>query len=408
MSSSGVQLRAVTCLSADSRRCPRRDWRSWRSPNARPTTLATVRYDPEHWLRSIGLQPSRILLRGLRRWQRDVRDCLLECHRNGINSVNRAPLLSRGRRIDCRRHRLTKRLEVGRPAFSIGRTRRLTKRLTLRQTLGDLFAIARSNADAIRATFDSLLAQMVPESAALTQNFADWVEAETSVAINVKLYVLINLLNGRVYQNIYEWADEQSRLSGRAVDDILRERLREFYERRITFDRAFDRGEEFRYGELSAGAVVLREYGPYSLVLTRSCQCSLDGVAYLPGDSLKIAFADDGSFVPALIERSVAPSTHYHLMVTSECANEIPAVSRLMWPELIASPSRCFEVVFIGEISLDTVDCVRVLTGEYDRQWDMAFANFGRELDEAQRALVNDFVQLCRGVRDGRVRLEVL
>ena len=40
--------------------------------------------------------------------------------------------------------------------------------------------------------------------------------------------------------------------------------------------------------------------------------------------------------------------------------------------------------------------------------WDMAFANFGRKLGDAERALVQDFVQMRKGVIEGRIQVEVV
>jgi hypothetical protein len=243
----------------------------------------------------------------------------------------------------------------------------------------DLFAIARGNADAVQTAFESVVASMPPEQAAVVREFATWVEAEALISINVKLFVIVEFLNGGRYQNIYEWAQEQSRLSGRSAEDALRERLHKFYARRVTFDRAFKDGEQFRYGALNGGGAGLPEYDPYCVVLARNSVISLGDIACLPGDSLKICFAADGTFDPTLVESRTAPHTHRHLMAAKERASEVPLADKGEWPELVASPGRYFEVVFIGDVSLNTVDCVRVLKTEYDRMWDMAFASFGRK-----------------------------
>jgi len=272
----------------------------------------------------------------------------------------------------------------------------------------DLFAIARGNANRVQAAFESVVASMLPAQAALVREFAAWVEAEALISINVKLFVIVEFLNGGRYQNTYEWAQEQSRLSGRSAEDALRERLHKHYEKRVTFDRAFKDGEQFRYGALNGGGAGLPEYDPYCVVLLRDSQISPEGIAYLPGDSLKICFAADGSFDPTVIESRTTPHTHRHLMAANERAIEVPLANKQEWPGLVASPGRYFEVVFIGDVSLETVECVRVLKTEYDRMWDMAFANFGRKLRDAERALVHDFVQMRRGVIDGRIQVEVV
>ena len=272
----------------------------------------------------------------------------------------------------------------------------------------DLFAIARGNANAVHAAFESVVASLPSEQAALVRDFAVWVEAVTLISVNVKLLVIVEFLNGGRYQNTYEWAQEQSRLSGRSAEDALRERLHEHYEKRVTFDRAFKHGEQFRYGALYGGGAGLPEYDPYCVVLARNFPISLTDIAYLPGDSLKICFAADGSFDPTVIESQSAPHTHRHLLAAKERASEVPLANRNGWPELVASPGRYFEVVFIGDLSLESVEYVRVLKTEYDRMWDMAFGNFGRKLSDAERALVHDFVQMRKGVVDGRIQVEVV
>jgi len=272
----------------------------------------------------------------------------------------------------------------------------------------DLFEIARGNANAVQAAFTSAVATMSPDQAALVHEFAAWVEEKALVSINVKLFVIVDFLNGGRYQNIHEWAQEQSRLSGRSAEDALRERLHKFYDKRVAFDRAFKGGEQFRYGALNAGGAGLPEYDPWCIILTRDFITSLPDIAYLPGDSLTICFSADGAFDVSVVEGRTAPHTHRHLMVAKERASEVPLTDKRDWAGIVASPGRYFEVIFIGDVSLNAVECVRVLKTEYDRMWDMAFASFGRKLGVAERALVHDFVQMRRGVVDGRIQVEVV
>lgn len=272
----------------------------------------------------------------------------------------------------------------------------------------DLFAVARGNAHAVQEAFDSAAASMPTDQAALLREFAAWIEAEALVSINVKLFVIVEFLNGGRYQNTYEWAQEQARLSGRCAEDIMRERLHKFYDKRVAFDRAFNSGEQFRYGALNGGGAGLPEYDPYCAVLTRDFQTSLTHIAWLPGDSLKICFAADDSLDTTVVESRTAPDTHRHLLAATERASEVPPADKRDWAGLVASPGRYFEAVFLGDVSLNTVKCVRVLKTEYDRMWDMAFASFGRKLGDAERALVHDFVQMRRGVVDGKIQVEVV
>jgi hypothetical protein len=150
----------------------------------------------------------------------------------------------------------------------------------------DLFAIAAANAPALEQAFEAAVTAMPPQQAASVRDFASWVDTNALISINVKLYVVGDLLSGRSYQNQHELADEQAGLSGRESGEILRENLGSHYEGRVAFDVAFKDGVRFRYGALNAGSAGLTSYGPYCIVLTRAYEQSLAEVAFLPGDSL--------------------------------------------------------------------------------------------------------------------------
>src|SRR5689334_17505079 len=100
----------------------------------------------------------------------------------------------------------------------------------------DLFASAKANADAVRAAFESVATGMPLDRAAVLRDFADWVLAEGLISVNLRLLVVVELINSGNYQNIYEWAAEQSGLCGRPSEDLLKERLGTFYDKRVTFD----------------------------------------------------------------------------------------------------------------------------------------------------------------------------
>lgn len=83
-------------------------------------------------------------------------------------------------------------------------------------------------------------------------------------------------------------------------------------------------------------------------------------------------------------------------------------MERGQWQPLVALQGPYFDVIFIGEVLPKAVERVCVLKAEYDRMWNLAFASFGKKLDPGERAVGNDFVTLQRGVKDGRLRLEIV
>ena len=271
----------------------------------------------------------------------------------------------------------------------------------------DLFALAQARVPRIIEDFETAVAALPTGDAERLRRFAEWTEANAVISINVDLFVVTELLNGRAYQNIYEWADEQSHMSGRAAGDILRERLKEWFDRRLRFDAGVSNGRTLRYGAMSGGTIGLKEYGSYCLVMTRAFQEALLEIAYWPGDSLVAFWRADGSLDRDTLVRKISPHAHRHLMVACERAGEV-ANDPQSWPSLIASDERYFEAAFAGEVRLESVGCLRVLRSEYERLVSLAFENFGRRLGDAERALVHDFVQLRRAVLNEKIKLEVV
>ncbi len=272
----------------------------------------------------------------------------------------------------------------------------------------DLFEIARSNSETAERDFESLIASLTAEDSQRLRQFANWIKSEALISINVRLFVLNDLIAGKAFQNSYEWASEMAKLSSRKPEEILRERLGKFYNRRVAFDSAFINGTKFRYGALYIRGAGLSDYGPYCAVLKKAFQDSLDNLAYLNGDSLKSCFTIHGDFDPTSVTGTCIGHSHRHFLVAKERAAEVCRTTQDFWHECVTSTNSFFEGIFVSDVNLDAILVVRVLKSEFENTWDLAFANFGRKLGEAEKARVQDFVRLQRAVKTGLVRLEVI
>lgn len=149
-------------------------------------------------------------------------------------------------------------------------------------------------------------------------------------------------------------------------------------------------------------------FDQYCLILRREFQEGSESVAYLPGDSLHVCFKPDGGFDQTLAETFLAPHGHHHLMVAMARAERVPDAKGTDWQLLVLSRDQYFEAIFLGDILLKDIQSLRVSKAEYNRMWDLAFANFGRKLGDAERALVQDFIQVHRAVAAGALRLETI
>jgi len=274
----------------------------------------------------------------------------------------------------------------------------------------DLFDIATNNAKNIDKTFNETIANLSEPKSSAAKNFAQWVESMALIAINLRLFVITEILNGIPYKNIHEWAQEQAVLSGKNKDEILRERLKGFYDKRMAFDQAFQEGECFRYGALNAGGLGLSNYGLYCTVLTHNFHDTLIHSACFSGDSLEICFSKSSTFDPTALIQSIAPFSHRHWLATSQLIADIDTAQQSDWSQLLISTDskQYFEIIFIGEVTLNDLKCIRVSTKEYQQKWDLAFASFDKSLSEPERAEDQDFIQLLRAEKDGKIQLETL
>jgi hypothetical protein len=274
----------------------------------------------------------------------------------------------------------------------------------------DLFDIAANNAEKIDENFNGAIASLSGQKVINVNDFAQWVQSTALISVNLRLFVIVEILNGTPYKNIHEWAQEQAELSGRKKDEILRERLKGFYAKRMTFDQAFQQGERFRYGALNAGGLGLSIYASYCSVLTSNFHNALKHSACLSGDSLDICFAKSNEFDAKILTQSIAPFSHRHALAASQLIAKIDTVQKSEWSQLLISKDskQYFEIIFIGAVTLNDLHCVRVSANEYQQKWDLAFASFDRSLSEPERAEVQDFVQLLRAVKEGKIQLETI
>ncbi len=117
----------------------------------------------------------------------------------------------------------------------------------------DLFAAATENGPSLESAFKEALSGRAEQERASLSGFSERVERDGRVSINARGAELLAFLKAGQYKNIHQLAKEESGRLGRKPEEILRERLGRYYERRLIFDRHFEHGEQFQYGALSIG-----------------------------------------------------------------------------------------------------------------------------------------------------------
>jgi hypothetical protein len=263
----------------------------------------------------------------------------------------------------------------------------------------NLFEIARVNCPHLDGRFQTVNHQP------LVSEFADHVKNLGLVSINMRIKDLANFLITNKYLNSYEWAEEQSIILGRPPEDILKEKLRDFYERRVSFDRTFEYGQNFRYGALNTGGAGCTYYGNFSILMRESFPINLEEIAYLSGDSLKYFMRLDGHPDIENIRQESSAHSHRHYLATLKHILAIPSSNELEWPIMICSGTDYIEAIFVQEVIPDSIKEIRLPVDEHSRLNNLVFEGFDRPLDIHERAEVDAFQTILEKIDEKSLSL---
>ena len=269
----------------------------------------------------------------------------------------------------------------------------------------NLFEVADQNGPALADRFKEAKDARSSDDAAILDRFAERVIQDGLVSLNMRPWVFSTLLAKGRYQNIYEWAQEQADLSGRSVDEILHEKLGSYFSGRIAFDACFEQGRRFRYGALNIGGAGPTRYGAFCVVLASGFSQGSGPVAYLMRDSLNDYVDVNGNVDTEGIRLDAALHGSRHHLTALKHSDTVLSVAEHGWPSLVCSDSGYIEAIFLADVTRQEIDEARIPEQEYQRLRALAFDDFSRCLDEGERALVQDFVDILRAARDDTIIL---
>lgn len=269
----------------------------------------------------------------------------------------------------------------------------------------DLFEIARANALSLSEQFDNLKRNAEPCHAVKLLSFAKKVLDRGCISINMRPSVAAELLTDGRYLNMHQWAEEQSALCGRSVEQIMREKLGPYHDRRLAFESTFSRGQDLQYGALNIGGTGTTHFGQFCVALSQSFPPVHDDVAYLKTDSLTGYVDGSGRMSETGLRKDVAPHSHRHCLAVLKHAADIPRCGEDEWANMMCSDHSYIEAIFVAEVSREFIQEIRLAADEYTRLWNLAFSDFTRELNEGEHALVHDFVVILRASAEHSVTL---
>jgi hypothetical protein len=127
--------------------------------------------------------------------------------------------------------------------------------------LPDLFQLARENAQVLEARWQSVLAATSGSKRSALGRFEAKIKTTARIAVNMNARKLQSFAERAELQNPIQFARRRPPDEGGDAETLLRQSQGKWYERRVCFDRAFVRGEEFQYGSLHLGGPGLTGYG---------------------------------------------------------------------------------------------------------------------------------------------------
>ena len=272
----------------------------------------------------------------------------------------------------------------------------------------NLFTIAEENSPRWETTFCDLAARHAPLA-----EFAQWVEETARISVNCGWSTMTHLLQGDCLKNHYEIARERAARDGSPAEEHLKASLKDFYQRRVSFDRAFENGESFRYGSLNGGCVGLEKYGPLCLVMGVEKQENLTASAcLLPGDSLLLCTTAEGELSEGRARDLIGAFRQRATYVSVHRVEAVSSGQRAGWLRIILNAenreSGCVEVIFVGTITIKDLGLVRLSRSTEAAAWNAVFAAHAPDARISSKATVADLTSFLTAERNHQVNVEVI
>jgi hypothetical protein len=268
--------------------------------------------------------------------------------------------------------------------------------------------ICRANVPQLEKSFEEAIRAADTGTASTLMRFAERIVREGCVGINMRPMVLLDFLNRDYLLNIHEWAERVSARAGKPSVEVLREKLGPYFERRMAFDRHFDRGLEFRYGALNIGGLGAKRFGEYCLVFNHGRIAARCTVGWLKGDSLNHYMTDEPTVDEAKLCADCASDDRKHMLATLKHASELVARRPDDWPRMVCREDCYIEAIVEGSLKPDSLGCVRIGKLDFDLYWEYAFIEFTGKLSELDRYRVDAFAAIDERLQAAGVSWETV
>ncbi|RJP24848.1 MAG: hypothetical protein C4527_18045 [Candidatus Omnitrophota bacterium] len=271
----------------------------------------------------------------------------------------------------------------------------------------NVLEIARENSENLQRQYEELLAEVETKHVENLKRFTRCIEQDSSVSINMRQEVLLGYLTSNAYHNIYEWVRTRAKRSSKTEEEILREKLGNYYEKRLAFDEYFERGKEFHYGAVTIGGLGAKKYGDYCIVLKDIAPPDTNQTVYLQHDSLNTYMIGNELNIER-IRKETAPHSHRHVLVAWKHADEVAEMKEEGWPALLFANEDYVEAIFTKQVSTHDIKVIRMLKLDHDLLFDFTFEDFRGKLNDWERCSTEMFFIMLDQLEKHEIPLEVV
>lgn len=254
--------------------------------------------------------------------------------------------------------------------------------------------LCERNETHLSSLFDDLLNNADGAARPLLVEFADVVAKKGRIGVNMRPMVLLDFLVTDRWLNIHQWAKKVSTRGGKPIRDLLREKLRDYFDRRMAFDGHFESGLEFRYGALNIGGLGAHRFGEYCAIFRQEALAGC-GFGYLKGDSLNHYMAVGPRVDEDRLQVECATEGQKHILLTIKHSSEAGTKPSHQWPDMVCNPDCYAEAIIVkGDLKAGHLSCIRIGKLDFDLYWEYAFLEFSERLSELDRYRVDSFAAI--------------
>lgn len=251
----------------------------------------------------------------------------------------------------------------------------------------NLFQIAADNRQTLQNRHTQLLSQIPQKFRPKLDAFEHRIQHDSGISINMTLPKMRGFLDHDLYLSPHQIAEQRARDSGRSIDDELRILQGSYFERRIAFDRAFERGESFLYGALNIGGtgVDTENYGGFCVFFGRAIFDHVD-CALVPGNSLD-------RYMPAAtcpelqldkLSTEIATPPERHQLAALKHHHHVEQQEENQWAAMLCSGDDFIEAIFVGALKPRQISTVRLSPNTVKRYTDLTIDALLGRLDQPE------------------------